>query len=154
MTTSAADLHQLRFDDGETRGVGAEVKQHHLAALAADDDVRIGAGGHRDRRAQVQRDVLQLAHWNTVRTPSRWCNSKTFQGFSRPSNGKNQGCFSNKKHKNYRTTAPPLVRSSREHGHMMRYLHDVIFKHFNAIFTHFDTLSMCTNINMKKINWH
>ena len=51
-----------------------------------------------------------------------------------------------KKHKTYRTTAPPsgLVRRSYDHGCMMRHLCDAtftraIFMHFAAIFTRFDT---------------
>ena len=50
-----------------------------------------------------------------------------------------------KKHKNYRPTAPPsgLVRSSSDHGRMMRYLRDeaftrTIFTSFDVTFTHFE----------------
>ena len=45
--------------------------------------------------------------------------------------------------KNYRMMAPPssgFVRSSRDHGRMMGYLHDAMFVHI--IFTHFDTIFM------------
>ena len=65
------------------------------------------------------------------------------QGFSRPSCRKIQGYFCDKNYKNDRITAPSseLVRSSRDHGCDVTFTR-VIFTHFEAIFTSFDTSSM------------
>ena len=51
------------------------------------------------------------------------------KGFSRLFHGRIQGYFSDKKHNNHRTTAPPsgLVRSLRDRGRMMQYLHVATF---------------------------
>ena len=72
-------------------------------------------------------------------------NSRLFKAISL----KNSRPFLATRHTNYRMTAPPsgLVRSSRDHGRMKRYLRDVTFTHtismpFDMIFTHFDTLLM------------
>ena len=107
-----------------------------------------GRHGARPHRRQVQRSyTFESVEFNA------------FQGSPNLSRGKIQGYFSDKKHKNYGTTAPPsgLVRSLRDYGRAMRYLCDAtfpraIFTRFDTIFTSFYTpLMLHTNINMKII---
>ena len=81
-----------------------------------------------------------------VYTPLRLWNSRLFQKNFKAISRNNSRLFSAiKQNKNYCTTAPPsgLERNSRDHGHMTVYLRDMtfrhaIFKHSDAICTHFD----------------
>ena len=88
---------------------------------------------------------------------------KAFQRFSRLSRGKILGYFIDKKHTNFRTTAPPsgFAISSNDHGRIFTQ-RDIfaraIFNHFNEIFTRFccrhivDAVIMHTNINTTLTN--
>ena len=70
------------------------------------------------------------------------------------------GCFSDKKQKKCRTTAPPggLVRSVCHHGHMMQYLHAstlILHSRYLCVLTRYlrvSTLRGCRNYTYKSTN--